>query len=150
MTDVTVALTVPTPIVVQVGDVSAISILYAGTLAASFTAGETLAYGDICYMKAADGKLWKAQADGTAAEAEARYICIVAAGIAVDVAGLFARAGWVSGLSGGTAGSRAWLSATAGGSTTTTPTANYSKLIGSWETATLLYFHPDWASRKLS
>ena len=38
---------------------------YSG-FSATFTAGENLAFGDACYCKAADGKMWKADADALA------------------------------------------------------------------------------------
>lgn len=40
------------------------------------TAGETITAGQALYLKAADSRLWKAQADGTAAEAAAVGIAL--------------------------------------------------------------------------
>lgn len=40
------------------------------------TAGETITAGQSVYLKAADSRLWKAQADGTAAEADAVGIAL--------------------------------------------------------------------------
>lgn len=39
-------------------------------------AGETLAAGDLVYLKAADSRLWKADANVTAAEAALKGICL--------------------------------------------------------------------------
>lgn len=150
MSDVSLVVTPPPSVTLVIGDASSISLLYTGAVARSMVAGETLALGDICYVKAADGKLWKAKSNGTAAEAEAQFICSASAGIAANVAGMFTALGFVGGLSGGTAGSRAFLSTTYGGYTTTVPSANYSKLIGRWVSTTVLYFMPDWSSKKLS
>lgn len=150
MTDIVVTLTPPPDINVTIGDVSSVSLLYTGAVARSMTAGELLVLGDICYVKAADGKLWKAKSNGTAAEAEAQFICSAAAGIAADVAGMFTALGFVTGLSGGTAGSIAFLATTYGASTTSVPSADYSKIVGRWVSTTVLYFQPDWATMRLS
>lgn len=150
MTDVTVAITVQPDVRITVGDVSSVSLLYTGAVAYTVTAGEALSYGDICYIKAADGKAYKAKSNGTAAEAEAQIICRESAGILINVSGLFAALGGLSALSGGTAGSIAYLSTTYGASTTTPPTTGYSKIIGRWLSSTFLHFQPDWATMQLS
>jgi hypothetical protein len=48
----------------------------AGATRNTGTAGETITAGQVVYLKAADAKLWLAQADGTAAEAEAVGIAL--------------------------------------------------------------------------
>lgn len=107
--------------------------------------GAAFAYGEVGYIHT-DGTVRKAQADGTAAEAEAKVICINSTSVASGSAGLFRIApGRVPGLSGGTAGSPGYVSDTAGAITTTAPTTagRYSKILGDWQSATVFYFNPD-------
>jgi len=56
--------------------VTAASVALASGEQAIGTAGETITAGMAVYLKAADGRLWKAQADGTAAEAAAVGIAL--------------------------------------------------------------------------
>lgn len=150
MTDVAISIVPPPDVVVTIGDVSSVSLLYSGMISMLMTAGETFNYGEIGYIKQSDGKIYKAKANGTAAEAEAQVICAAAAGVLIDVSGLFAAQGFLSGLSGGTNGMRAFLSTTYGASTTAAPSANFSKNIGRWISSTLLWFSPDWVTAQLS
>lgn len=150
MTDVDVTIVPPAVLSVSIGDVSSVSLLYAGKVAYTFAVGETFVYGEIGYIDVGTGLVYKAQSDGTAAEAEASVMCVEASGILSSASGLFTPCGFVPGLSGGTTGALAYLSTTAGASTTSVPSTNYSKIIGRWFSATLLYFQPDWASMKLS
>jgi predicted transcriptional regulator len=48
----------------------------AGHTTATKLAGETITAGQALYLKASDGRVWKAQADGTAAEATAVGIAL--------------------------------------------------------------------------
>ena len=58
----------------------------AASIVTGVVAGESLTAGQCVYLKASDGKLWKAQADGTAAEAAAVGITLHAAGANQPVA----------------------------------------------------------------
>lgn len=51
--------------------ITAASVLKTSGNVLSGTAGETITAGQSVYLKAADSRIWKAQADGTAAEAAA-------------------------------------------------------------------------------
>ncbi len=46
----------------------------------TYVAGETLTAGQACYLKSSDGKIWKAQCDGTDEEATLKGIALNAAG----------------------------------------------------------------------
>lgn len=59
--------------------ITAANVLYASGDKQGGIAGETITAGQALYLKASDGKLWKAQADGTAAEATAVGIALHAA-----------------------------------------------------------------------
>ncbi len=60
--------------------VTAASVLYtSGSKEHAYMAGETITAGMPVYLKASDSRLWKAQADGTAAEAAAVGISLHAA-----------------------------------------------------------------------
>ncbi len=141
MTDVTVTVVPPAPLVVTIGDVSSVSLLYTGKLAYTLTAGATFVLGEVGYIHT-DGTVLKAQSDNTVTDSAAMVICIESAGVLSAATGLFSPNGFVSGLSGGTAGSLAYLSGTAGAITTTQPAVGFPKPIGRWLTSTLLYFAP--------
>lgn len=107
----------------------------------TLTAGENLVAGNICYLKVADGKYWKADAD---AEATASTKLVMAiASISADATGLFLEYGRYT-TSGLTAGIH-YLSGTAGASTTTAPTGTGKivRIIGTAESTTVLFFNPD-------
>lgn len=119
------------------------SILAIAGVVAQFTVsgGAAFAFGEVGYIHT-DGTVRKAQSDGTSAEADAAVICTTAAGVANGASGSFRLVGVTNGLSGGTAGSLAYVSATAGAITTTPPVTGFSKIIGRWLSATSLYFAP--------
>lgn len=57
--------------------ITATSVLPSGTgSTTSGTAGETILTGEVVYLKAADARLWKAQADGTAEEGTAAGVAL--------------------------------------------------------------------------
>ena len=104
--------------------------------------GSAFAYGEVGYIHT-DGSVRRGQSDGTEAEAQIEVICVQSGGVADGATGLFRVApGPVTGLSGGTAGSLAYLSATAGALTTTPPSTGYSTIVGRWRTSTELIFRP--------
>lgn len=106
--------------------------------------GAAFALGEVGYIHT-DGTVRKAQADGTPAEAEVAVICIASAGVANGASGAFRYLGLVPGLSGGTPGALAYLGTVAGSTTTAvpiSPTFTYSKILGRWRTATILWFGP--------
>ncbi len=109
--------------------------------------GVAMIFPEIGYIHT-DGTVRKAQSDGTEAEAGAAVLCLSTVSVASGSTGLFLGPGnFIDGLSGGTAGALAYLSPTAGALTTTlpvSPTANFSKIIGRWLSATLLHFLPDY------
>ena len=88
---------------------------------ASFTAGESLVFGDVCYVKS-DGKLWKADASlATTASA----VAIALATISADASGSFLMMGVVRDDSWTwTVGGLLYLSATAGAVTQTAPSTS--------------------------
>ncbi|MFA6006923.1 MAG: hypothetical protein WC764_04350 [Candidatus Paceibacterota bacterium] len=89
-----------------------------------YTYGETLAVGDAVYLKAADGKIWKADAD-VQAQVDAFVGIVAAAGNADDTKRIFAPGKVATGLSSLTAGSTYYLSNTAGGLSLTAGTFSY-------------------------
>jgi len=114
-------------------------------------AGETLAFGDIVYLKASDGRWWLAKADASATAIPRLAVCLaaVAAGNSVGVLdlGYIAKAGWTW-----TVGAPLYLSPDTGGALTHTipPSAGqFVRIVGHAKTATAIYFKPDncWVER---
>lgn len=113
----------------------------ANGLKATFTAGETLAFGNICYVKS-DGKLWKADADGTAT---VPGVAIALGSIAADGTGSFILNGiirndaWTW-----TVGGYVYLSTSAGDLTQTAPsgTSDVIQIVGQATHADRLLFAP--------
>ena len=62
-------------------------------ITATFTAGEALVRGEVCYFKAGDSKMWKAVAT---AAATSNCVAMAAADIAGDAAGLFLLKGFLA------------------------------------------------------
>lgn len=98
-------------------------------------------YGEVGYLHT-DGTVKKCQSDGTEAEAQLEVICIEAAGVAVAAPGTFSTGGIIPGLTGGSAGALAYVSATAGALTNTAPSSGYSAIVGRWISTTVLNFRP--------
>ena len=62
-------------------------------ITATFTAGEALVRGEVCYFKAADSKMWQAVAT---AAAPSNCVAMAAADISADAAGLFLLKGFLA------------------------------------------------------
>ena len=110
------------------------------------TAGHSEAFGDVCYVKFADGKFCKAKGD---AAATANTLLALAMGTYAGegagvylVRGLAANAAWTW-----VAGPIYLSPATAGAMTQAPPTTGqFARVVGWAITATLIYFAPDTAS----
>lgn len=110
-------------------------------LKASFTAGETLAFGSVCYIKS-DGKAWKADADAIATSSA---VVLALAAISADAAGSFLLLGFARNDSWSwTVGGLLYLSTTAGAITQTPPSAtdDVIQILGIATHADRLYWNP--------
>jgi len=112
------------------------------------TAGEALALNDIVYMSAGDGgrtvgRWYKADSDLTYGSIDASALGVAVTAIASAAAGSIRLSGRVTGFAGLSAGSVYYISATAGGITTSAPTN--IRPIGQADSSTTLVFSP-WAS----
>lgn len=107
----------------------------------TLTAGESVVAGDICYLKAADGKYWKA--DASAEATAATKLAMATASISADATGTFLIYG-VYTTTGLTAGNY-YLSETAGAMTATAPTTSGAiiRILGTAESTTKFFFNPD-------
>jgi hypothetical protein len=107
------------------------------------TAGENLVAGDFVYVNSADGKVYKADASNTARQADG----YVLANITANATGRVYYEGANTGLTGLTAGTRYYLSTTAGGVVTTPATyasgGRISQYIGKAVSATKLVFEAE-------
>lgn len=109
---------------------------------ATLTAGENVAFGDVCYLKS-DGKLWKADAD---APATVPADAMAAATIAANNGGVFLLRGWARNDAWTwTPGSLVYLSKTAGVMTQTQPvsTDDAIQVLGKATHADRIYFSPE-------
>lgn len=126
----------------ELEDLAALGLVPNATLLA-VSGGAAFVYGELGYIHT-DGTVRKAQSDGTLEEAWAEVLCVEPAGVANLASGLFlAGPGVVTGLSGGTAGSLAYVSATAGAITTSVPGTGHLKIVGKWLSTTVLKFFAD-------
>lgn len=110
------------------------------TFKGTFTAGENLVAGNICYLKS-DGKFWKAKGD---AEATTKGRLLIAlASISANATGLFLVRGYYTD-SGLTAGGTYFIStSTAGAKATTAPSSgNFARVVGWAMSTTSFYFDP--------
>ena len=108
----------------------------------TFTAGENVSAGDVCYFKSSDQKMWKVDAD---AEATSAGLLSIATGtITANNTGTYHLFGDYT-TSGLTAGSTYWISATTGAITTTRPSTagQVSRIVGYALSTTVLKFVPD-------
>ena len=109
--------------------------------------GATINFGDVCHVHT-DGTAKLAHNDQTELAASARYICITRGGLADNAVGVFSGPGRVTELSGGSAGTDAWLDedgAITGTPLDPTDPANAGKFrvhLGKWLSATALDFAP--------
>jgi hypothetical protein len=93
--------------------VTATNVLYVSGSVATMTIGETVTAGQAVYLKAADSRVWKAQCDGTAAEAAA--IGILLSGGAAGQPCLVAQTGAVINIGATTEKVHYFANPTAGG-----------------------------------
>lgn len=107
------------------------------------TAGETVAAGNIVYLKAADGRWWKADADLTATIYDVQLGIAQGAGTAGNaITGGVLIEGYDTNQSGLTTGTVYYVSNTAGGISSSAGTN--TKVVGNGgQTATKLYFNPN-------
>lgn len=109
----------------------------------SLTAGENVAYGDMCYCKS-DGKLWKADAD---ASTTMPVVAMAAATILADAAGNFLLRGFVrDDTLTLTVGGLIYASTTAGGQTQTAVSGSGDQLqvLGFATHANRFFFNPNY------
>ena len=107
----------------------------------TLTAGENVAFGDVCYFKS-DGKAWKADASAIST-APATYLA--AAVISADAAGVFLRDGFARDDTWSwTVGGKIYLSETAGAFTQTAPTtaSSVTQVLGVATHADRIDFRP--------
>jgi hypothetical protein len=112
----------------------------------SFTAGENLVKGEVCYMSA--GKLYKADAD---ALATSFVFAIATATIAADAVGFFMLIGIISGYSSLTVGAPVYLSTAPGAMSQTLVSGSNDvvQILGIAISATHIYFKPELAQVEL-
>ncbi len=109
-------------------------------------AGETLAVGDWVYLKAADSKLWKTDAD--ADESTYSVVGVIVSGGAADATVYFVRPGGIiTGLSGLTAGSYYFLSGTAAAIAVTPHATRPAKVAQALSTTSLRVVEPRFVRR---
>lgn len=110
---------------------------------ATFTAGEAVVLGDVCYLKS-DGKYWKMDAD---AEATTKGHCVMATGtISADAAGIFLFEGFIRDDTWTwTVGAELFVNLTPGNPSETKPsvTGDIIRLVGYAYSADVIYFNPD-------
>ena len=102
-----------------------ISVSAGSLMESTLQAGENLAKGDIVYMNA-DSKVYKADAS---ALATASIMGVAQAAIALDASGVISLTGLANDFATLTVGSIYYLSETAGGATTTSPTTSGSVVV---------------------
>lgn len=111
----------------------------------TFTAGENLVFGEIAYLKAADGKMWKTDAD---AEATTKpFIAMALGSISADASGSFLLIGFIREDDWDwTVGAPLFIGATtAGGMTSTAPSTagQFVRCVGQAISADQIWFKPD-------
>jgi|CXWL01.1.fsa_nt_gi hypothetical protein len=106
------------------------------------TSGEAIAVGNALYVKASDGKLWLA--DGDADESTYSFVGIAqSASAGADTTVYFAKPGGIAkGLSGLTAGSYYFISATAGALSTTPHATRLARVAQALTTTTVRVIEP--------
>jgi len=108
----------------------------------SYTAGENVAPGNVCYLKPADGKMWKAQANAEATTKGTLGLALETK--SAEAACLFLLNGYYT-TTGLTAGDIFLSDTAAGGILTTAPDSDGDqvRIIGMNESTTVLHFDPD-------
>lgn len=115
----------------------------------SFTAGENVVFGDVCYIKS-DGKMWKSDAD---AVGTSYCVAMAMASITAESAGVFLLIGIVRDDSWAwTVGAPIYLSTTAGDITQTSPSGSEDivQILGVATHADRIYFNPNLAQVELA
>lgn len=111
------------------------------------TAGENLVIGDVCYLKSADGKFWKCDADAEATSAG--MIRMATTSISADAAGVFLIEGYIRDDTWNWAavGEELYISVTPGNPTETAPTGDgdIQRIMGHAQSADIIYFNPSQA-----
>lgn len=113
-----------------------------GEIKRSLVAGENVVAGNVCYLKASDGKVWKAKAD---AEATSKNLIVLAlSSVSANATGVFLVKGNYT-SSGLTVGEYYISVSTAGAMVSTRPSTstNIVRVIGNATSTTNLYFDPD-------
>jgi hypothetical protein len=120
-------------------------------ITAPFTAGENVTVGQVCYFKAADSKMWLADAD--AVGTTKGMLAMATASISGNAAGEFLLRGFIRADAAFdyVAGDELYISGTAGVPTKTAPTASnsYVRIVGYAYSADIVYFSPDGAYVKV-
>lgn len=109
------------------------------------TAGEALSANDLCYLSDGSGgktagRWYKADADNIYS-AITPQLSFVTAAVSAGASGIFRTGGKMTGLSGLTAGTTYYVSATAGALTSTAPT--YARIVGQADSTTTLIMAPN-------
>lgn len=106
--------------------------------------GGAIAYGKVCRFSTVAGEVLLATDDDTEAAALATLVCITDGGVADGEAGAFQSGpAEIRNLTGGTAGSPAFLAGSGAITTTVTTTpGEFSVPVGKWVTTTNLHFAP--------
>lgn len=114
----------------------------------SGVAGETISTNNVVYFKESDQRWWKADADAVATDSNIKLGIALGAGTAgVGITTGVALYGYISGLSGLTAGGKCYVSGTAGGIDQSLPTI--PRLIGWAISTTTMMFCPDELDRSI-
>lgn len=112
-------------------------------IARDFVAGETLIFGDACYFKAADSRMWKADADQVASMP---CIALACGGLSAGETGEFLLWGFIREDDWGyTIGVDLWVPCAAAGPLTETAPAgsgDQRQICGIAETANIIFFCP--------
>jgi hypothetical protein len=111
---------------------------------ATFTAGENLTIGELCYFKPGDSKMW--QCDGDALATTTGLLAIATTTISADASGVFLLWGFIrdDGAFAYTAGDELYVSLTPGIPTATIPPAagDFVRVVGNAITADVIMFNP--------
>jgi hypothetical protein len=106
--------------------------------------GETIAFGEICYFKAADSRWWKTDSDAEATSGPVQLaVCVVAGGAGDTRTFLFKGVVRADSLYPAlTIGAPVHLGSTAGNIQVAAPTTGFVRVVGYADTADSIYFNP--------